>query len=243
MMKMEIISSTAQLPTWYTPERYIHLKRASYDVILNELWLRHHANEDIEQGKECKELSLLFNKRFINDSDIPPDDAYNALGLNVKLISSPVLKILAGEVMRDSDDTDNRYVHEIGMCNLFGDGFVTLNLKLATNSEIIDEFTILLDKLRKESNIPEPKREFRSVEKFDAIFQNHVFEYIDLTLWAKANNLKIPPRVFAEAIVNADKTPAFTATEIQNKVQRNAQQILSISYLKQLEVDIKTHRI
>lgn len=240
---MEVISSIAQLPIWYRPERYIHLKRSSYEVILSELWLRHHANEDIGQGKECKELSLLFTERFVNDSNLPQDDAYNALGLNVKLLSSPVLKILAGEILRECDNHDNRYVHEVGICNLLGDGFVSINLKMATNSELIDEFTTLLENLRRQSNIPEPNREYRSREKFDAIFQNHVFEYIDLTLWAKANNLKIPPRVLAQAIVNSDNTPVFTATEVSNKVQRNAYQILSKTYLNQLEVDIQTHRI
>lgn len=242
---METISNIAQLPNWYTQERYSHLKRSSYDVILNELWVRYNANAALEKGEISKELSLLFKERFIHSSDLhsPLDALYGDLGLNLKLLTVPLFKAIAGEVFSNSDDQDGRFVHEVGYCNLFGDGFVSLNLKMATNSEIIDEFTLLLENLRKKSKIPEPKREYRSKEKFDAIFQNHVFEYIDLTLWAKANNFRIPPRVLAKAIVNSDKIPIFTATEIQNKVQRNAQQILTESYLHQLEVDITTQRI
>ena len=229
-------------PSWYTRDRYVHIKKSSFNVILIELWLRYNALQELieDEGDECQ--CELFTDRFLKDEDIPPIDDFNKLGLNVKHLSTPLIKILAGEVFNKCDKENDQLLHEVGMCNLFGDLFLSVNLKLATNDELIREFAIILDDMREKLDKPEPKR-FRSKEKFDSIFQNNVLEYMDLVLWSTANGIEIKPREISELITNVNGLPIFTAKEISAKVKRNAEQIFTFEYLTQLQSDVETRKI
>lgn len=228
------------LPSWYTAERYKHLSQASDKVLLCELWLRFRVKESINESDETSPYPAeLFDERFLFEDELSKPDQYNALGNNIKVISTPVLKILSGMVYEnDPENLKNELLHNVGHCNLFGNLFLAVNLRLASDDKLQEEFLSLVRKARIEQKIPQPRHPQRSSQKYSAIFRNHVFQYLDLTLWSAFKGIEIDAPMIARAIEITNPESEATPKEVNGKIKNTATQLLTMDVLRELDYAI-----
>jgi hypothetical protein len=118
-----------------------------------------------------------------------------------------------------------------------GNTLISINLSHSSDDEIVRELKRLLPEIRSALAIDNPNR-YNTYEKHDNLFNCGVFEYLDLTMWAKLNEHDIRPDFLSKIISNGK----FTAKEIGGKVKRNSQNVMSFEYLEQLSVDIKNNK-
>jgi hypothetical protein len=108
---------------------------------------------------------------------------------------------------------------------------ISLNLAYASDNDIIEELRPLLKQIREDLNV-KPIKKYNLKDLYEKLFFYGVFEYLDLTLWAKAHKYTIESPFLSKTI----KDGMFEYYEILGKVQRNAMSAISDEYLEQLNI-------
>lgn len=226
-----IIDQINQLPGWFKPERYLNIEKVSpYENILDELSIRYYVKTSLDRGNPDHELlTELFSdtKTFYSSIPTPTNTSRNIEPLVVGHAATIANSLLAME-----QNEWLTYVHKHESLRMHGgDVFVGLDLRFATDNELLLELKKLLPKLREDLDIKRPKR-YRVHEKIDNLFYWGVFEYLDLTIWAQSNNNTISNNLLAK-VINSEK---FTPKEIASSVKDNALTSISFEFREQLEL-------
>lgn len=248
---MTKITCKSQLPAWFTPYRYLHIKKSPISAIRHELMARHlvwvglyetpHEDLRLHFNDVCSEL---FTDRIVRseNSELAIDEDYNV----VPMTNRDVIELAEITKQRMTKLNHGKNHSELELCTYKhshydldkGNVLISLNLSKSTDLELISELKRLLPSIRQDLGIVKPIG-YNSNEKHDNLFNCGVFEYLDLTMWAKANGYIIKPS-FLSKVISSGK---FTPKEINGKVKRNATDVMSKRYLEQLDVDIKNKKL
>ena len=156
---------------------------------------------------------------------------------NVKTMEIRDLDFLSSEIkeLEDHQNTifdKDEYIHKVlntGSILCSTQAKISIDLRFATNAEILNELEKLLPILRKDIDNKEPKR-YNFNHKCYSLFSCCVFEYLDLTLWAKANGHELTNKSLARILNNGN----FDEKEIVSKVRKHAMHALSDEFIDQL---------
>ena len=123
-----------------------------------------------------------------------------------------VLMEEADKTGADCEDLSGSYDESISSQGLSNDGNVNVVINLnVSNEQIFKELDIWLKEARARLNEPGRKKDFNKND-YISWYNAGVLPYIDLTRWARNNNVKIPLHVMGEAI--------FPSANAGNKAER-----------------------
>jgi len=258
---MAKITDERDLPPWYKPSRYKDLKLAkhkgepAYEHIVNEISLRKDAYEELYPDlvksifQEAGFRHLIFQNELFKERE--PYKAKEQVDLkidvrealaSVKTMEIRDLDILSSEIKelelhQNTVFDKDEYVHKALntasiLCST--QAKISIDLRFATNTEILNELKELLPILRNDIDNNEPKR-YKFKDKYDLLFSCCVFEYLDLTLWAKAHGHKLSNKFLARIL----KDGSFTPKQISEKVKKHAMHALSEEFMEQLHLHHK----
>lgn len=227
-----------KLIPWFTKSRYSDIKNASDKAIYEELHARfmvHHtfAREDIRLDYQ--------NKLFCERNPLDTNECIEYDNENVTPLHPFEIATMASQLKVCFDDTENyAYLHQFNNIqqNAFdGKGFcVGISLSHATDKQIIQELKVLLKNLRNILDVPEPKRHTAAQNlNRRKLFTHSVFEYLDLTLWGKANGFSITPSLVADMLPHKQ----VTYDDVRKKTLPFAEKALTFEFLEQFKADIK----
>jgi hypothetical protein len=251
-----------KLPAWFVSNRYSSIRRASLDFILDELALRYGVYHQLMKLGEVSSTDQddLFSKRPIfedkpkrqtaithseDDQNVTPIATFEVVQMALRLaeVNKDLFTIVKAGIPENNSQYNDQHLwtplHETDVSDYVYSGsnfYAGICLKLATDNEILDELKRLLPKMRKELDIKSPKR-FRIHEKIQNLFDCAVFEYLDLILWAKANETKLTNDDIVIAIKSVSRH-IFSPKEISEKVRRNALDAMSIEFIEHLEKEL-----
>jgi len=242
---MGYITKKNEIPSWFSPERYENIRSGDLQQVYDELTLRKMVHTDLNDKlfKSDSDRQSYFNKSLGENYDAKdPNESDCDKENNVRPIHVGDLVGMAGRLKEYGINRSNFFsqdnlainkdVHQTDIGDYsFVDPqgvFVAVSLKQATNKEILAEMEILLEKLRTETQVKEPKR-YNFDQKYKFLFSKKIFEYIDLTLWAKAYGHK-----FSEA-----KLEKFIqeGLDIEN-TRKHAKHVLSFEFLEQMKAEL-----
>lgn len=239
---MAKITHRKQLPTWYNENRYLTIKKADDKFIFDELFTRFVVWEELKasnnQVEDPSKMDELFSelKTFDNNAVLIDENDFNVH----PIAAMDIVRI--SEVIKGNPELESAYLHEIlnhRTTAYDGKGFCAgISLSLATDNEIIEEMRRLLPEMRRKLNIDPPMR-YRMNEKHANLFSCGVFEYLDLTMWARAYGHQISNAFLALVI----KPGTFTAAQIRGKVKQNAEHVMDFQFFEQYSADLKNRKI
>jgi len=240
------ISSLSQLktPSWFNKSRYKILRKSTLEQLELELSKRSSAmfaiKNDIPIESDVMELfkNSLQDIQLHNNEDTR--ESSNTIDENVRPLSCLDVISINEQIIQKQLSPFNDVHESIGqdVSGIDGKGiFVGISLSLATNQEIHEELERLLNKSRRALKIKEPLR-YRLNEKYDNLFRRFVFQYLDLTIWARINGHEIKRSYIREAIDSISYIKV-TPTEISGTIKDNANHAISFEFLEQLRHTIK----
>ena len=248
-----------ELPKWFTKDKYLKLKKSSINVIDDELALRRQLDQESREGNfeltEYKELfegqSYLFQEQIANNYEFPDENVralstFDVIHMYSNLQKNGVDLSLSRESFDNSESLNNlcKPIHLTSAVqandSIDGTGlFIGVSLSHATNAEILEEVARLLNKTRKELyqnkslNRKSPSR-FNLQEMYDNLFYWPVFEYIDLSIWARTKGIRLSRTYYREAF-DSLRYKKFEPHQISGSIKRNAEHAISFEFAEQLK--------
>ncbi|WP_299795174.1 DUF6387 family protein [uncultured Shewanella sp.] len=228
-----------KLIPWFTESRYRNIQNSSLGTIYEELALRYFVKRALDIGEPDFELqSELFsekNQATSNELIDYPDE-------NVHPIHSYDIARMAKQLPQGSlDSGEHAYLHQFNdIIHSAFDGkgvCVGISLSHATDKEIGQELARLLTRLRSELDVPEPERpQAANGKKHRKLFSYGVFEYLDLTLWARVYGWKMTPKLITDAIAHKE---LITSDYLRKNTVPYAKEAMTFEYLEQFTANIK----
>jgi len=164
---------------------------------------------------------------------------YEEEDLDVNAVTADQIAQAAQDIQHDhiqgvSDKTWITHSYEHQKCF-----YAEIDLGNATDDEIVEQLRRLLPAIRAELKVDEPQR-YPSFKQFNDLFACGVFEYLDLTMWARVNNYEIKPSFLSKVICNE----RFTAKDLSKggKVVKHANRAMSHEYQEQLSQEIRNKK-
>lgn len=253
-------TSEVKLPYWFTKERYLRIKKSPIDVLDDELFLRRFLNKESKDGNfDEPEYEELFDKRSLS-YETKTTNCYSFSDDNVKeLLTFDVIRIV--ENLRDngvdlslsdaSFDDICKPIHLTSavQANESIDGaglFVGISLSHATDGEILEELSRLLKKARQElyeKKLLKRKKplRFNLQEMYDNLFYWPVFEYLDLSIWARTKGIRLSRTYYREAF-DLLRYKKFEPHQISCSIKRNTEHAISYEFAEQLKRLMKNHK-
>jgi len=239
MKSLDSVSRINKLASWFKPERYIYLKKASIECIDHELvvrmgfWDTVINNKGIEDGypHDLFESVSTYEAYSIEEND--------GIDCNIKPLDSGAVMEMANRIKQEG--IENSEIHKTLRYTtaIDGDGVcLGISLSYATNKEILSSLKKALPIIRSQMGIEEPKR-YRTEEKYSSLFSCGVFEYVDLSIWAYFSGYKITRTQFSQLICGGK----FTPSQIDKTVIYNVKHAMSFDYGEQFRLDIINNKL